>query len=104
MYLSMSWWVGRTPNHDSFSFIEAPSGSMSVDIAIETHRHLTRLDHNRPNRTRTRRAVHLLSTSNVANADCGCGSTPTGSADDATASLPWRARLRHVDNCQRDIP
>ena len=45
-----------------------------------------------------------LSTSNVANPDRGRGSTPTASADDATASLPWRARLRHVDNCQRDIP
>ena len=45
-----------------------------------------------------------LSTSSAANAGCGRGSTPNGSADDATASLPWRARLRHVDNCQRDIP
>ena len=33
--------------------------SRRVDIAIETRRHLTRLDHDRPQRTRTRRAVHL---------------------------------------------
>ncbi len=45
-----------------------------------------------------------LSTSSVANAGCGSGSTTTGSADDGTASLPWRARLRHDDNCQRDSP
>ena len=28
---------------------------------------------------------------------------PVGAAD-GTASLPWRARLRHVDNCLRDSP
>ena len=49
-----------------------------------------------------------LSTSSVANA--GYGSDPSttgsgsGSADDATANLPWRARLRHADNCLRDNP
>ena len=44
-----------------------------------------------------------LSTSSVANAGCACRATSTGCVDDATASLPWRATLRHVDNCQRDI-
>ena len=44
-----------------------------------------------------------LSTLSGANAGCGCGSTSTASADDAPASLPRRARLRHVDNCQREI-
>ena len=45
-----------------------------------------------------------LSTSSAANAGCGSESTIAGGADDATASSPWRAALRHVDNCQRETP
>ena len=58
------------------------------------------VNRNRPNRTWTRRTVHL----ERGERSLRLRRTTTSSADDATVSLPWRARLRHADNCLRDSP
>ena len=59
-----SWsWSGWSPSPPRSSKPPQRRGNLrdsrSVDSAIEAHRHLTRLAHNRPHRIRPRRAVHL---------------------------------------------